>query len=1247
MKPSTKMDDVLPALRRSLCCRDLVKKLYDILKEKYKTSERRRHFVGAMLRVLWLDVFWVGITFISYYASLIARIPILESLVNGGNRTEIGNLVFLFTVTCLAEFLLSCYSMQQTLVFGSRIRSMLQDAKGRIRLCSQVTRLSPTALSHTSPGQVASMLAVDCFQISMSMFLFPTPLAGILCMPVLLWQLSVRVGTVPTLWCAAWFVLVFLLPFPASRLQKALWIRNVRARDERLKRMGDLLSSIRLVKMYAWEKPHRERVEEARGDEMTAMFFINLLDGIIDSLYSAISSVLIIIVFGTLSIVDPTRTLTPGMSFTCVYILSVTDIINTAAALFLRNRSQVSLGLRRIVDFCTEEEQGERPVVRKDHPNRGTVALTNCSFAWTTKGDGMASAVLKDVSLIVEPGSLVGVVGFVGTGKSSLMAAILGDMHCLKGASNVVGRVGYVSQMPSVHNMTIRDNILYGEKMDKDRYEHVLSACQLTDDLNRLPAGDLTEVGEKGETLSGGQKQRLALARAAYNQCDIYLLDDPLSALDPNVGRKVFQKVVSNDGVLRNKTRILVTNQGDLLCHMDQLLLVHDNRVSVYFSVVDLLDDPRVPETIRLAFSASVHEAAAEKSQNETRETQDESKGKLTQQEQGYTTRGGIRLTWALAKLSGFWAYLALLAFVGSGAMYAWQLIWIKEWMDALPGANLSEHTVWVRGLLAISLADVILRAIGSSMMAASARQLSQSLHSGMLSCVLSSPVSFFDATPRGRILNRFSMDLDAIDSRMYLSGKQCIQNSLLMLAKLVIIGMQAPTVLIVGVVAAVVLVVSTRVAVHASHGARFCESVRTSRVLQHLTETMDCLSTIRAFGVVDRFCDHFCHLVDRNMCAYSAFTGCFRFVRLVSSAAVLVIVLATVALAVLATTFTDGDHSPSAVGLTLSAALAIPISMMTLCIMLFSYLQTVVSFERTLEYTELSGEVDVEPEPESVSFRLFRRSNRSVLTSPEGPWPSDGRIQFVNYSASYRPGVLPDVLKNVSFTIEAEEKVGVVGRTGAGKSSLVLALLRVINSSGGKIRIDGVDIARIPLHKLRSAVTVIPQDPSLIRGSLRDNLDPCVIYTDDEIWEAVRQAHLDEVVHKDPAGLLLETGDGGCNLSAGQRQLACLARAMLRKPRVLVLDEATSKMDGDTDRLIQGALRTAFRRCTVLTIAHRINTVLDYDKILVMGEGRVLEFGPVSELLANPHSVFRSLAQDAGVLRSTQDGDDSCTTQL
>ncbi|CAN8001415.1 unnamed protein product, partial [Ixodes hexagonus] len=919
-----------------------------------KTTERRRHFVGAMLRVLWLDVFWVGLCTVAYYAALIARVPVLESLVNGDNRTEIGNLVFLFMVTCVAEFLLSCYSMQLTLVFGSRIRSMLQGA-----IFKKVTRLSPTAQSYTSSGQVASMLAVDCFQISMSMFLFPTPLAGILCMPVLLWLLSVRVGTVPTLCCAAWFFLVLLVPFPTSRLQKILWIRNVRARDERLKRMSDLLSSIRLVKMYAWEEPHKERVEEARGEEMTAMFFINLLDGVIDSLYSATSSVLIIILFGTLSIVDPTRTLTPAMSFTCVYILSVTDIINVGAALFLRNRSQVvSLALRRIVNFCTEEEQEERPVVRKDHPNKGTVSLANCSFAWSTKGDGMSNAVLRDVSLIVEPGSLVGVVGFVGTGKSSLMAAILGDMHRLRGDRNVVGRVGYVSQTPCVHNMTVRDNILYGERMDHAHYNRVVHACQLVEDLGRLPAGDLTEVGEKGETLSGGQKQRVALARAAYNPCDVYLLDDPLSALDPNVARKVFQEVLGNDGLLRNKTRILVTSQGDLLCHMDQLLLVHSNHVYVYFSVEDLLDDIRVPETIRLALSSSTHETVTEESHNEMKETQDESKGKLTQQEQGYTTRGGIRLTWALAKLSGLCAPLALLAFVGSSAMYAWQLIWIKEWMDVSQQIDQSEHTGWIRGLLTISVADVILRIIGSCMMAGCARQLSQSLHSGMLSHVLSSPMSFFDTTPRGRILNRFSMDLDAIDSRMYLSGKQCIQNSLLMLAKLVIIGMQAPIVLIVGAVAAIALIIFTRVSVHASHGARFCESIRTSRVLQHLTETMDCLSTIRAFGVVDRFCTHFCHLVDRNMCAYSAFTGCFRFVRLVSSAAVLVVVLATVVLVVLATTFSDGDHSPTTVGLALSAALAIPISMMALCIMLFSYLQTVVSFERTLEYTELPVEV-------------------------------------------------------------------------------------------------------------------------------------------------------------------------------------------------------------------------------------------------------------------------------------------------
>ncbi|CAN8002072.1 unnamed protein product [Ixodes hexagonus] len=302
---------------------------------------------------------------------------------------------------------------------------------------------------------------------------------------------------------------------------------------------------------------------------------------------------------------------------------------------------------------------------------------------------------------------------------------------------------------------------------------------------------------------------------------------------------------------------------------------------------------------------------------------------------------------------------------------------------------------------------------------------------------------------------------------------------------------------------------------------------------------------------------------------------------------------------------------------------------MAVLCTMMFTCLQSVVAFERCVEYTELPQESEVEPGADKYEF------GPALPGSPE--WPPEGKVEFVSYSASYKPGVLPDVLKGISFTVNPSEKVGVVGRTGAGKSSLVMALLRVLKSSQGCVRIDGLDIARVPLRKLRSGITIIPQDPSLVRGTLRENLDPTRSHTDREIWAALEQAHLKDVVARDPKRLLLDTGDGGSSFSVGQRQLVCLARALLRKPRLLVLDEATSQMDGDTDQLIQATLRDAFAHCTQLTIAHRIHTVLDYDKILVMSDGRILEYGTVADLLSNPSSAFRDMARDALIQTDSQ----------
>ncbi|CAN8026122.1 unnamed protein product, partial [Ixodes persulcatus] len=1096
---------------------------------------------------------------------------------------------------------------------------------------SQITRLSPTSRSDNPPGYVVTVMGIDCMQLSFSLIQFPSPTVGLICMPVVFYLLAVRVGTGPALCCAAWLLIAITLPIPTSRLQNAIWRHIMKYRDDRLKRLSDLLSSVRLVKMYAWEDAYMNAVKELRAKEMVPVFLINIVDGLVDSLYSASSSVMILILFGTLAILDPTRTLSASLSFSSIYILSLTDMPTNSISQILRLRSIVSLGMTRIIRLCTEEEQDEEPAEHKVSRKTGEVVMEKCAFVWTKRKGCVENPTLRSVSLDIAPGSLVGVAGFVGSGKSSLLSAILGDMHCIEGTIRTSGRISYVPQVACVYNMTVRDNILFGEKFDSVRYNRVLKACELLNDINKFPAGDLTEIGEKGTTLSGGQKQRISLARAAYSRSHICLLDDPLSALDPTVAARVFKQVIGNNGLLKKQTRILVSNQGHILKHMNQLLLMHSQTVITHRSIDDLVEDDRAPGTLRLGtdmLPSQMTKVLCFIGRNAW-------PGVVTRYPLN-TLQGTAELVWTLCKLAGFCVPLGMIFFVASAVALAWQQLWIKEWTDAnSEGSTVDPHDPsWVRGLVALCLLDVFFRSTGGILFALSNRRLSMRLHQSMLSHVLHSPVSFFDSTPRARVLNRFTVDLESIDCRLYLSGKMGIQDLLITLSRLSIIGSQTPPVLAVALVAATLMAMGMALAVKASNSVRFEESALVSKVLQHATETIESLSTIRAYGAVQRFCKHFCRLTDSNMRMNYGYLACFRLSKVLTSVLGFVIVLATLISATLLSS--EGESKSSSVGLTLSSSLAIPMTLMSLCMVLFQLFQLIVCFERTVEYTKLPEEEQVEKLITNGDPKHMNQGSRAaVALQAEESWPREGRVEFEDYSTSYKPGVLPEVLKGVTFSVEGCEKVGVVGRTGAGKSSLVLALLRVLKATQGCIRIDGVDINLVPLRRLRSSVTIIPQDPVLVRGSLRDNLDPTRSHTDEELWRALHQAHLGNLISSHPQQLLLETGDGGSNLSVGQRQLVCLARALIRMPQVLILDEATSQMDGDTDRLIQATLRESFMRCTVLAIAHRIHTVLDYDKILVMGDGTVLEYGSVTELLSNPASMFSSMAQSAGVVSS------------
>lgn len=1219
-----------PKLRRGLLCEMYVKALGSRMKASNISTANRHAFLINLLKVLWVDTIRVVLATTAYYACILARIPALELLINSTTSVGMATATLLFATTTACEFFITSYHMDILNTFGCRGRTTL---KGFI--FKKVTTMSTVARARFTCGRITSMLAVDCWLVGTCGFTIPLPLFGALSLPFVFWMLAARAGVGPSVCCAAWTIIVLCLPLLCSFLQKRIWAKVIRVRDERLKAITDLLATVRVVKMYAWEDELKENVMRFREMELKWLFRANLLDALLDCIYSSTSSVLMIILFSTLPLLEPGIVLTPALAFSCVSLLYTTDLTMSTCGQALRNVSQTSLALRRIADFCTVEEQNSSDSDCKPplSTRKGAVTMDECSFAWPLPDGGASEAQLEDVNLEIKPGSLVGVVGFVGSGKSSLLAAMLGDMHVIEGKVTCTGRTAFAPQLPVLHNMTVRDNILYGREMDTAFYQRVIQCCQLTNDINSMAAADMSEVGEKGSNLSGGQKQRISIARAVYSNSDVYLLDDPLSALDPVVASRVFRDVIGKKGLLKHKTRIMVCNQGKYLHHMDNLILVDKKRIKVYDKLEDLINDPKSPQNFREALQDQTAQLLTKNENYSDRIEDNDIDGRLTQDELGKSSKTGWQLLCKLLCLTRWPAVTGVVAFMGAACAFGAQQVWIKWGTDSAAGgvttSSPSGQLQWVEILVLLCLTDVLLRAAGSVLLAMSARRLSRSLHSDMLSHVLQSPVTFFDESPRGRILNRLSTDIDYVDARTFLSGKQCVQNTLLTLAKIAVVGTQTP--LVVGVTAVVALLVCYGLfaAVQASHICRYVESLAMSRLLQHVTETVDALSSVRTYGAVDRFARHFYRLTDAMMRGYACFGANYGFVRTLTSATGFIVVICTLLTTVV---FAGPDGpDPASVGLALSAACSIPLSLMSLCIMLFNVLQMIVSFERCVEYTELPPEIDV-PASESESD-----APPNVLPSV---WPSSGMIEFQNYSASYRPGVHPDVLKDVTFVVKPMEKIGVVGRTGAGKSSLVLALLRMLRPSKGRILIDGVDIANVPLRKIRRSITVIPQDPSLVRGTLRTNLDPTNSHSDEDIWQALQRSHLSKVVSSDPKGLLLETTDGGTNLSVGQRQLVCLARALLRQSKILLLDEATSQMDGDTDRLIQETLRDAFANCTLLTVAHRIHTVLDYDRILVLQEGRVREFDSVATLLSDTSSAFYSMAVEAGISIPTRTAD-------
>uniref|UniRef100_A0A8C7JN77 Multidrug resistance-associated protein 4 n=1 Tax=Oncorhynchus kisutch TaxID=8019 RepID=A0A8C7JN77_ONCKI len=1012
--------------------------------------------------------------------------------------------------------------------------------KIRVAMCHMIYRkalcLNSTALGKTTTGQIVNLLSNDVNKFDevtiFLHFLWVGPLQAAAVM-VLLWY---EIG--PSC-LAGMAVLVFLMPIQTlfGRLFSSFRGTTAALTDNRIRTMNEVVSGIRIIKMYAWEKPFAALVDEVRRKEISKIMKSSYLRGLNMASFFVASKIIVFITF-TVYVLMGNR-----ISASRVFVaVSLYGAVRLTVTLFFPNAvekvSEALISIRRIKNFLMLEEVGSAqdlglPVAEKKDC---MVEIKDLVCFWNKALD---SPTLQNLSFTLRSEQLLAVIGPVGAGKSSLLSTILGELTPDKGVVKFKGELTYASQQPWIFPGTIRSNILFGKALHPQKYERVLRACALKRDMELLPDGDLEVIGDRGATLSGGQKARVSLARAVYQDADIYLLDDPLSAVDAEVGKHLFEQCIC--GLLRKKPRILVTHQLQYLKAADQILVLKEVSVSVCMR-----------------------------------------------------TGGSNAVPYHLYSWVAHLVTILTCLERGKVLMYS-------------PDVFVSFCTLFCL-CIGLTGATIVFGFLRSLVFFNVLVNSAQTLHNRMFTAILRTPVRFFDINPIGRILNRFSKDIGYLDSLLPWTFVDFIQVFLQILGVIIVAAAVIPWILIPVVPLLVVFLFLRRYFLQTSRDIKRLESTTRSPVFTHLSSSLQGLWTIRAFKAQQRFQQAFDAHQDLHSEAWFLFLTTSRWFALRLDGICSIFVTLTT----FGCLFLRDDLKAGAVGLALSYAVTL-VGMFQWGVRQSAEVENMMtSVERVVEYTELESEAPWETDKR-----------------PPPDWPRHGFITFDQVNFSYYADS-PPVLKNITAVFRSREKVGIVGRTGAGKSSLISALFRLAEPDG-RISIDGVLTAEIGLHTLRQRISIIPQDPVLFTGTMRKNLDPFSQHTDEDLWNALGEVQLRTVVEELPGRLETMLAESGSNFSVGQRQLVCLARAILRRNKILIIDEATANVDPRTDGLIQQTIREKFRECTVLTIAHRLNTIIDCDRILVLDAGRIQEYDEPYVLLQNQEGVFYQMVQQTG----------------